>query len=127
MPEGEYQPRQVYTEVQNQPEISPIRDGLSAIVLPREIVTDEDPNALEDQRIGTEEVTIGKLNDFLQGLNRQGAHIVSIFDITFDRGKKGGVDGSVFETRKVAIVRKQPGEGSPPPTSDALRYSSTKP
>src|SRR5262249_17394157 len=92
-------------EGQQQPEVPIVREGLSAIVLPE--LGKLNPRNRNYEPVSEQE-TMDKLNTWLEGLNRQGVDIVSVMDVAVDVGRRGGISGNVSETRKVAIVRKQP-------------------
>ena len=79
-----------------------IPNGLSAIVLPDL----GERNHWGNVEPVTEQAVLEKLNAFLSNLNHQGADIVSVFDVSVNMGKRGGVVGNVSETKKFAIVRK---------------------
>lgn len=77
-------------------------NGLSAIILPDLGGRNQFGN-LEPIPEGE---ALGRLNSFLQSLNRQGVDIVSIVDLKVDMGFKPGVINRIIETKKVAIVRR---------------------
>lgn len=91
-------------EAQQHPEIPQIREGQSFIIIPE--LRDLNPRTRE-YTPASEEVTMARLNEWAEQLNRQGVEVVSTMGIPMETGKTRIGQGTI-ETRQVALVKKQP-------------------
>ena|SRR5260221_12651632 len=112
-------------EDESTPEVPQLRDGLSAVVMPDLVERDRDGVEI---RPLSEDKAMARLNNFLGGLNRQGADLVHVMPVRFDLGETPGYAGGNPEsTKQVAIVRKATGSEPRNQTSGLVRRTSYKP